>query len=175
MKVYDIINTVKQMRPGSNFDTALMEKWISECDASIQIEVCRKNPKEIRLIRARDWETGKTYPVGEMVSYRESGEWHQYISKKEFESNIAPNADPDNWTEIAYDTYVSHPHDRLYVYYVIAMMDYANMEYDNYANDRAMYEAALDEFAKWWQREYSYTWKKGVDQYEIDVRHSQRI
>ena len=50
------------------------------------------------------------------------------------------------------------------------MMDYANREYDKYANDKALYDEALNEFAKWWQRKYRYSWEEGIDEYELEIR-----
>lgn len=44
------------------------------------------------------------------------------------------------------------PFDRLYVYYVIAMCDYAAHETAHYADSMALFNAALDEYAKWHQR-----------------------
>lgn len=171
MNVYDVINTANKMRPGNNFDDDIVEQWISECDSSIQIEVCKKKPNNIRKLRASAWDSKIEYNKGEVVSQKFSGEWHQYKALNDvMPDGKSPNENNENWKEIPYDTYLVHPHDRLYVFYIIAMMDYANMEYNNYANDMAMYESALDEFAKWWQRTYGYTFKEGVDKYEADVR-----
>ena len=47
---------------------------------------------------------------------------------------------------------VPAPFDRLYVYYVIAMCDYAAHETAHYADSMALFNAALDEYAKWYQR-----------------------
>ena len=47
---------------------------------------------------------------------------------------------------------VPTPFDRLYVYYVIAMCDYAAHETAHYADSMALFNAALDEYAKWYQR-----------------------
>ena len=43
---------------------------------------------------------------------------------------------------------VPAPFDRLYVYYVIAMCDYAAHETAHYADSMALFNAALDEYAK---------------------------
>lgn len=47
---------------------------------------------------------------------------------------------------------VPAPFDRLYVYYVIAMCDYAAHETAHYADSMMLFNAALDEYAKWYQR-----------------------
>ena len=171
MNVYDIIDAASKIRPGNDFNDEIVETWISQCDASIQIEVCRKKPNTIRAIRAEEWKKNSEYNAGQKVAVKLSGKWHQYIALSNiYCSKTSPHSDIDNWKEIPYDTYVVHPHDRLYTYFIIAMMDYANMEYQNYANDRALYESAVDEFARWWQRNYGYNFVEGVDAYEADVR-----
>ena len=48
---------------------------------------------------------------------------------------------------------VPAPFDRLYVYYVIAMCDYAAHETAHYADSMMLFNAALDEYAKWYQHE----------------------
>ena len=45
---------------------------------------------------------------------------------------------------------VPAPFDRLYVYYVIAMCDYAAHETAHYADSMMLFNAALDEYAKWY-------------------------
>lgn len=47
---------------------------------------------------------------------------------------------------------VHRPHDRLYLYYLAAMIDYANHESARYADSMALYNAALSEFARWFRR-----------------------
>mgnify|MGYP007076253857 CR=1 FL=1 len=47
---------------------------------------------------------------------------------------------------------VPAPFDRLYVYYVIAMCDYAAHETAHYTDSMMLFNAALDEYAKWYQR-----------------------
>ena len=50
---------------------------------------------------------------------------------------------------------VKPPHDKLYGMYLIAMTDFAYGEYSNYSNTLQMYNAALDEFAKWYIRHHT--------------------
>ena len=176
MNVYEIIDVANKMRPGNNFDNEIVEMWIAECDASIQTEVVGKDIDKIRLLKPDEWEKGATYVKGDRVSERLSGKIVVYEAKaKEIkESNVMPRNDSENWKVVPYDTYVGHPHDKLYYLYVIAMMDFATMEYNQYTNDRTMYEAAVEEFARWWQRKYSYRMRdgKGVDWYEADIRRA---
>lgn len=64
------------------------------------------------------------------------------------EQCITYDADTDRSTTLL----VPAPFDRLYVYYVIAMCDYAAHETAHYADSMMLFNAALDEYAKWYQR-----------------------
>ena len=156
MLVKEIIKIASDMRPGNNFDSETVERWIDEVDAVLQLEVELKKPSEVIRMRPPLWERGKKYFKGERVGVKLSGEWRVFVAGDDVESEISPHEDAENWTEVPYETYVGFPHDRLYYLYVIAMMDYATLEYDKYVNDVAVYNAARDEFAKWWQRTYGY-------------------
>jgi hypothetical protein len=105
------------------------------------------------------------------VAVRDENSWKAYESRTD-NNFTEPNTNQE-WKEVKIETYVGAPHDRIYYLYLIAMMDYANEEYDKYANDYAVYNEALDEFAKWWQRNYRYSYSEGKDEYYKD-RHSQR-
>ena len=50
---------------------------------------------------------------------------------------------------------LTQPHSKLYGYYLAAMIDFAHGEYQNYENTMKMYNACLDEFAKWFIRTHS--------------------
>lgn len=47
---------------------------------------------------------------------------------------------------------VPPPFDKLYSAYLTAMIDFANGEYDKFQNSREIYNAAVDEYAKWYIR-----------------------
>lgn len=47
------------------------------------------------------------------------------------------------------------PHTKLYGYYLVAMIDFAHGEYQKYENTMKMYNACLDEYAKWFIRTHS--------------------
>ena len=166
MLIKDIIKIAAQMRQGNNFDNEVVERWIDECDASIQLEVAMKKPHEIVRLSPPKWESGKTYESGQRVSVRLSGDLHIFKAKKSVISEIEPDKDTEHWEEIPCETYVAFPHDRLYYLYVIAMMDFANQEYDKYANDITMYNSSLEEFAKWYQRTYGCNDNEGYNEYK---------
>ena len=50
---------------------------------------------------------------------------------------------------------VEPPHHKLYGQYLIAMIDYANGEYDKYANTMQMFNAFWGEFMRWFARVYA--------------------
>lgn len=165
MIIRNIIDIANVMRPGNGFDNDLIERWIAECDASIQIEVALKKPWEVTRTRPPDWQRGKVYSAGDRVTKTDGGVVHVY----EAITDAAPDAVPgeaDVWKEVDYATFVGFPHDRLYYLYVIAMMSYAHGEYDKYDNDMKLYNAAYEEFSKWWQRVYRNEHREGDDKYE---------
>lgn len=45
---------------------------------------------------------------------------------------------------------VKPPHDKLYQYYLCAMIDFANGEYDKYQNTLAMFNKCLNEYCRWY-------------------------
>lgn len=49
---------------------------------------------------------------------------------------------------------VKPPHDKLYLAYLIAMIDFTNGEYNKYSNTVAMFNTHLSEYAAWFQRTY---------------------
>ena len=51
---------------------------------------------------------------------------------------------------------VPPPYDVLYVYYLMAKIDLAYEDYDKYANDGNLYNAAFNDYAKWHQRTFNH-------------------
>lgn len=41
------------------------------------------------------------------------------------------------------------PYDDAYIYYLMAMIDFSNADYDKYANDMEMFNTKLEEFSKY--------------------------
>lgn len=168
MLVKYVIKIAREMRPGNDYDNEIIEQWIDECDTSIQLEITLKKPSEVIRLRPPLFEKGREYKKGTRTGVIISGEYNVFVAKEDVTSQVLPQDDTDNWDNVPYETYVTHPHDRLYYLYVIAMMDFANHEYDKYANDMEVYNAAYDEFAKWWQRKYRYNFKEGHDAYKLE-------
>ena len=79
MKVYDVINMASEMRPGNTYDNQIIEQWISELDAMIQIEIVGKKPSEIRKIKPEAWVANKKYKKGDRVSLTDGGKWSEYV------------------------------------------------------------------------------------------------
>ena len=64
---------------------------------------------------------------------------------------IAPE-DTAEHSDMGEELLIKAPHDRLYLYYVMAMVDFGDGEYQKYQNELEMANAAFCEWAKWWQR-----------------------
>lgn len=164
MELQKAIEIAEELRPGNQWRSEVVEQWLSEVDAEIQLEVCHKSIGNVVPLIPGKWEIGKKYAIGDRVAVRDEDKWKAYESR--VDNNLSEPNTNQEWREVAIETYVGSPHDKLYYLYIIAMMDYANEEYDKYANDYAVYNAALEEFAKWWQRNYRY--KKGdEDEYYL--------
>lgn len=56
---------------------------------------------------------------------------------------------------------VKPPHDKLYPAYIVAMIDYANGEYDRYANSMVMFNSHWEEYIRWLGRN-TQAWRKAV-------------
>lgn len=69
------------------------------------------------------------------------------------------------------------PYDKLYYMYLLAMIDFANGEYDRYGNSMAMFNSALNDFTAWYSMRYSpadgCAVKRGyyITAYGIAVKH----
>jgi len=67
---------------------------------------------------------------------------------------------PDNITVYTYadnadtELFVKPPYDCLYEYYLIAMIDFHNGEYDKYQNSMEMFDSKYDAFRKWFIEVY---------------------
>nr|DAT45861.1 MAG TPA: hypothetical protein [Caudoviricetes sp.] len=57
-----------------------------------------------------------------------------------------------HWPEEEAELLLPSPYDRVYVLYLCSQIDYYNNETALYANDKAVYDAALSEALGWWRR-----------------------
>mgnify|MGYP006896011560 CR=1 FL=1 len=60
----------------------------------------------------------------------------------------------NTWPEEDAAPLMPYPYDEIYQLYLICKIDYYNQEMELYANDRAVYEAALTEARAWWRRHH---------------------
>ena len=61
---------------------------------------------------------------------------------------------PENrWPEEDRTLLMPEPHTEIYPLYLICKIDYYNQESTLYANDRAIYDAALNEATAWYRRQ----------------------
>ena len=66
----------------------------------------------------------------------------------------------DNDTDLGTKLLVPAPFDQIYIHWLEAMIDYANDEYDRYANTMEMYNSAWDTFANYYNRTHMPIGKK---------------
>lgn len=57
-------------------------------------------------------------------------------------------------TDMDAELLVQPPHDKLYWSYLVAMIDFANGEYDRYQNTMQMFNAHFAEFTQWFADNY---------------------
>lgn len=58
----------------------------------------------------------------------------------------------NSWPEIDTELLMGAPHEEIYQLYLICKIDYYNQEMSLYANDLAVYDAALQEAQAWYRR-----------------------
>ena len=81
MELQKAIEIAEELRPGNQWRSAVVEQWLSEVDAEIQLEVCHKPiDKVISLIPDR-WEIGNKYGIGDRVAVRDEDRWKAYESR----------------------------------------------------------------------------------------------
>ena len=51
---------------------------------------------------------------------------------------------------------VGKPHHKMYIYWLMAMVDFGDGEYSRYQNGMQMANSTFNEWAKWWQRTYGH-------------------
>jgi hypothetical protein len=70
---------------------------------------------------------------------------------------------------------IGKPHHKMYIYYVMAMVDFGDGEYQKYQNGLEMANTTFNEWAKWWQRTYgtpaSRSYNVFLSAYGIAVKH----
>ena len=60
----------------------------------------------------------------------------------------------------SYELKVPHPYDKVYYLYLEAAIDFRSKDYAGYENSAAMYNAALTEYLKYYERSKSSKWKE---------------
>lgn len=59
--------------------------------------------------------------------------------------------------------FVPHPHDIVYELYLVCLIDWHNREIEAYQNDKAMFDAADEEFRAWWIQTHGSAAADGAD------------
>lgn len=60
----------------------------------------------------------------------------------------------NRWPEVDAELRMPRPHEEIYPLYLICKIDYYNQEMGLYANDMAVYNAAMAEAQAWWRRNH---------------------
>jgi len=124
MTLAELIAYVDQIRPNA-FDKEMETGWVSEIERKVYEQVINK-------AAPTDAET-----------------WEEYIAPSDAFHG------PYNYEEDAERTLlVEDAHKAVYVTYLLAQMDYANMELERYNADAAMHQAAWDEYASEYRRNH---------------------
>lgn len=58
------------------------------------------------------------------------------------------------WPEENPELLMGAPHEMVYVYHLVAQIDYHNQESDLYANDLTLYNTAMRDARAWWRRNH---------------------
>ena len=90
-------------------------------------------------LRSLDGQILEMMQLDEDAQEHEAGTWP--------DAGIWPEADPD--------LLLPAPHDMVYVYHLIAQIDYRNQEIALYTNDMAFYNAAMRDARAWWRRNHT--------------------
>ena len=88
-------------------------------------------------------------------------DWLSKIEGRVYAEIIQTHENPDEITFAGYTTATADttvliapaPYDELYLYYLMTQVDLHNLEYDKYNNSAALFNAAYDAFARFWNRE----------------------
>ena len=124
MTLAELIAYVDQIRPNA-FDKEMETGWVSEIERKVYDQVVSRAVN-------KDAET-----------------LEEYLNPPEI-----PHG-PYNYEEDAEHTLlVEDAHKAVYVTYLLAQMDYANMELERYNADAAMHQAAWDEYASEYRRNH---------------------
>lgn len=95
-------------------------------------------------------------------SAAETVAWLNAVEGRIFAEIIQTHANDDEIAFAGYTTSTTdstaliapEPYDELYLYYLMTQVDLHNAEYDKYNNSAALFNAAWDAFARFWNREF---------------------
>lgn len=113
---------------------------VNECIAQAKEMRLNTMPDEAMEALLREWD-GQLLEVMQLDAdsvEREEGSWP--------DKGVWPGTDPE--------LLLPAPHELVYVYYLVAQIDYSNQEYEQYMNDMALYNAAMKDAMAWWRRNH---------------------
>lgn len=89
-----------------------------------------------------------------IISEKQKVAWVWELEGKLAEMLGTPPPDPDKMLTADASLAMPHPCDNVYELYLCAMIDFANQETALYANDMAVFNAAMNEARAWWRRNH---------------------
>lgn len=84
-------------------------------------------------------------------------EEHKTLWLHQLDGRLAEAMDreaPENLWPEDWELLMPHPYDNLYELYLCSMIDFANLDLDQYATDQAMYDTAYSQALAWWRRHH---------------------
>jgi len=135
-------------------------------DTLTEAMVCFPDDKTMVFSAAPDFLTGGKIKISGLSTYagNNSQDTREILDVDGVTLTFAEGSFPDTGDTpegctIDYDgtdieLLVNPPHDKLYRSYLTAMIDYANGEYDKYANTMQMFNMEYNEFKRWFMVNY---------------------
>ena len=132
MTLFEVIDYVNKEKPNkvSNKHKII---WLNECESWVQSLL--------------------GMPIGEWLTYSEEDLNNKdsgitLLAENDEEQNPNPETPEEPFVDYSPILIVNPPYDILYVYWLKAKIDYANEEYESYANNQAQFTSMFDDFKK---------------------------
>lgn len=150
MTINEVLAEVQELKP-SQYDEALMIKWISRIEAKIINDIIKKHVPDEKIL--------------EKMKYIDKAFYELYAKEEETEDTEEETEEDDTLTtvdsdddgseeftgydETDYETdlLVDEPYTDVYRFYVMSMIDYYNGETARYANSSTMFNNSYLEYA----------------------------
>ena len=140
MTIREVLTAVGVLKP-SQYDEPTLVRWMSELEARIWQDV---------LCHYED-DGKRAFPHGKRMPHR-GNRWHPLEASRY--APPPPPLAPLTMKNMEQKLLIDFPHDDLYVKWLCAQIDYHNAEYDRYNNAMVHFNAGLEAFSNWYNREH---------------------